>query len=523
MRIFNTASLTEASALSLNERAWVYNGLDCCVTYEVHEALHAQLDNVSSSTYGFSLDLQGPVAEMMLRGTLINQNERIRAIAEFSQERDRLAGFWNRICEDGIGVPCKWSSPKQLANLFFGVLGLPEKRKKDPKTDEWRPTTGEEALLELASVYLLALPLVNIVLRLRELGKKISFLETKLDPDNRIRANFNIAGTSTGRLSSSQGDFGTGTNTQNIDPTLRSVFVAEPGRKFCNIDLEQADSRNVGAICWELFHASHGPAWAGAYLDACESGDLHTQVARLVWPDMPWTGDRVADRKLADEPFYRHFSRRDACKRLGHGSNYLGQPATMAAHTKIGLNLVREFQASYFAAFPCVPEWHKWVDTEVNAFGRITTLFGRRRWVLGRRDAPATLRELVAYAPQSMTGDELNIGLLRVFREGSVYLHNQVHDSILFSYPEQLENELIPHILKLMEVHVTLQGGRDFFVPLEAKVGWTWGDRQLWTEDDVRGKKCSREMVGRVKKNPDGLIKWKGSDSRERTLTRLLG
>ena len=70
-----------------------------------------------------------------------------------------------------------------------------------------------------------------------------------------------------------------------------------------DLDAEQGESRVVGAIEGNLFGD-----WR--YLDACEGGDLHTTVARLVWPrDLPWTGNTKSDRKLAEEPYYRHYDR----------------------------------------------------------------------------------------------------------------------------------------------------------------------------------------------------------------------
>src|SRR5204863_8193698 len=100
---------------------------------------------------------------------------------------------------------------------------------------------------------MLAEPIIKHVFALRDLGKKVSFLQTAVDPDGRLRTSFNIAGTTTGRLASSYSDFGTGTNLQNVETLLRSVFVADPGMKFCNIDLEQADSRGGCAIHCNLF------------------------------------------------------------------------------------------------------------------------------------------------------------------------------------------------------------------------------------------------------------------------------
>ena len=96
-----------------------------------------------------------------------------------------------------------------------------------------------------------------------------------------------------------------------------------------------------------------------------------------------------------------------------------------------------------------------------------------------------------------MTGDEINLGLLKVWREGIMQPLVQVHDSVLFQYPEEREDDVISTTLKMMEIKIPLANDRDFYVPLEAKVGWNWGE-----QDD--------------EDNPEGLIKWKGGDDRIR-------
>src|SRR5215467_12315958 len=96
-------------------------------------------------------------------------------------------------------------------------------------------------------------------------------LKTEIDHDGRMRTSYNIAGTNSGRFSSSLSEFGTGGNLQNIEEGLRSVFIADDGMKLANFDAEQGESRIVGAIEWCLFHD-------GKYLDVCESEDIHTIV-----------------------------------------------------------------------------------------------------------------------------------------------------------------------------------------------------------------------------------------------------
>jgi hypothetical protein len=118
-------------------------------------------------------------------------------------------------------------------------------------------------------------PIVRHLYLLREHGKKISFLNTAVDGDGRLRTSFSIAGTTTGRLASSFSEFGTGTNLQNVENRLRAIFIADPGYKFGNIDLEQSDARAVGAIHWNLFRDSR-------YLDFVSLATFILALAELL-------------------------------------------------------------------------------------------------------------------------------------------------------------------------------------------------------------------------------------------------
>src|SRR5262249_34741352 len=152
------------------------------------------------------------------------------------------------------------------------------------------------------------------------------------------------------------------------------VFIADPGYKLAYLDAEQGESRIVGAIEGNLFGD-----WL--YLDACEGGDLHTTVAKLVWPDaLPWTGDLGQDRSLGEQPYYRHYDRRFMCKKIGHGTNYGGKPRTLAGQAKVEESLISDFQPKYFRAFPAHQRWHANVRDRLWEDGYLITLTGRKRW-----------------------------------------------------------------------------------------------------------------------------------------------
>lgn len=310
MRIIETAQLKPGDYAKSHAAHHIYNGLDCCVTFEVLENLLAELDETTRATYNFSMSLHGPILDMNLRGLRVDEKKKHELMLEYGRELVQMQDNLDRISLEGFGEKINWNSPAQLKKFFYETIGLPPVKKRNSK-GEFTPTVNREALEKFRGVDAVKV-IVNHILLMRDQAKRLGMLRTGVDADGRFRSSFNIAGTNTGRLSSSYSDFDSGSNLQNIEERLRRIFVADAGYKFANIDLEQADSRNIGALCAKLFGDY-------TYLNACESGDLHTYVCRLAWPDLPWTGDLKLDRKIADEKFYRDKSRRDVAKVLGHG------------------------------------------------------------------------------------------------------------------------------------------------------------------------------------------------------------
>ncbi len=484
MRIIKTHELKPEDLENQQEREDVYNGLDCAITSEILGVLLPQLDDHTSKTYEFSRALQGPVLEMQLRGILVDQSRRQDVIDEYYEVIDRLEGQLEQIVLDGVGMPAfSWRSNSDLQKLFYGHLGIPMIRKQG------RPTCDHKAL-EKMQLFLVARPIVNHLLTMREIQKKIDFLKTGVDPDGRIRTSYNISGTNTGRFSSSYSEFGTGGNLQNVEESLRSVFIADWGWKFAKFDAKAGESYVVGAIEGNLFND-----WR--YLDAVESGDVHTAVARICWPGLGWTGDLRRDKAIAERPFYRHYSYRFMCKKLGHGSNYGGQPETLALQTNLPEPVVIGFQPKYFKAFPAHLRWHTWTDDQLRKFGYLISLTGRKRWFFGRRNDPATLREAIAYNPQGSLADIVNRAMLHIWRQRPCLIMMQDHDALTFMYKEEDEDVIIPQLQEMLVEEIPLEHGRTLSIPYDCKTGWNKGD---WNAES----------------NVDGLRDYEAHDQRRR-------
>lgn len=486
-KIIDTA--TDVDKLIGIEKFWSYNALDSCITHEVCGKILPQLDVITGRTYNLERSLQAPVLDMMRIGILIDQRTRSDLIDQLRKRIDKHRAQIKKLITEGYGYTEEFNptSPDQVKKLLYDHLALPPILNRQGK-----PTADRDAV-EKMQRYPLAKPLCKLILWIRDDAKTISSVNTTLDADNRWRSSFNIAGTKTGRFSSYASGDDTAANMQNLDPIVRPMFCSDKGMKLFYIDLEQAESRLVGAKIWDLF-------LDGKYLDACEHGDLHTTVAKMVWP-------HIQNRDDADTLYYRNFSHRFMCKRLGHGLSYYGQPPNMSRETRIPETIISAFKDRFFAEFPGIPEWHKWVFQQIASPGYIISMMGRKRWCFGRKDEDKTLREMIAYDPQESIASILNQGLFRIWwashrGNGKIPLDifGQIHDAILGQYPEHLESEILPQILHLIKTPLILRNNREFIIPTEVKVGWNWGEYDNAT-------------------NIDGLRKWGASklDTRARS------
>lgn len=466
MPAYDTANLTPAGTGDSEINYQIYCGLDTCLTFEIFQSLSSD-PHAFNCIYDFERAMQAPALEMMLRGIRVDAFARDIALRKIRGELETLelllAKYGMAVWDQPIGP----RSPK-LKDFFYEAMRLPVQYKNDKGIR--KPSVDRDALEKL-EVYFHAKPIVAAILKFRDLAKQAEFLSSSTDADGRIRTSYNVAGTETGRWSSSANAFGTGSNLQNFPDRLRKIFISDPGRKFAYIDLEQAESWIVGIKLWQL-HAD------ARYIDAILTGDLHTTVARMVWPSLAWTGDLKSDKEIAEEKFYRDYSYRDMAKRGGHGTNYYGQPYTMAKHLKVQASLMEHFQAKYIPAFG-IDKWHQSVAQLLQTVGHIETLLGRGRTFFGRPNDDSTLREAIAYEPQSCVGDLLNLGAWRIWKHGhrhDIRLMAQLHDAVLVDYPDEpdKEAERMDYAKSLLNVPLSV-GGRTFVIPSEAATGWNWG------------------------------------------------
>ena len=166
MRIISTDTVLPTDLRTQTERDWAYNGLDCCVTLEVLNALLPQLDEHTQGTYNLSRALQAPALEMRLRGVLVDQRRKNEVIEDYFDKIEILNRNLDRIVLEGCGlIGFNWRSNADLQHLFYDRLGIPVIQKNG------RPTVDRSAL-ERLEAYTIAKPIVAHLTTMRDLAKK---------------------------------------------------------------------------------------------------------------------------------------------------------------------------------------------------------------------------------------------------------------------------------------------------------------------------------------------------------------
>ncbi len=426
------------------DRAARYAGEDVVLPFMLRDRLTEVLEerNLLQLFTQVETPLIVVLAEMEYRGIRLDSDllfeqsrEHSQSLAQISQQIYALAGEEFNL-----------NSPKQVAEILFGKLGLPKSRKT--KTGL---STDVAALEKLAHEF----PVARKLLDYREVQKLLSTyidaLPTQINGDTgRLHTSFNQTVAATGRLSSAN------PNLQNIPirtesgKRIREAFVADEGFLIVSADYSQIELRI-------LAHLSGDPRLLDAF---ARDQDIHRQTASAIYGVFP---------ELVTAEMRR------AAKTINFGLMYGMGPINLSRQLGISYKEARSFIETYFEQFPSIRVLMEKHISLARERGYSETLLGRRRYLpdidaKSRQVREAAERTAINTPVQGTAADIIKLAMIQIHRdindrypEASMLL--QVHDELVFEAPADQAREFADWAARAMSVAYTLK------TPLRVDVG----------------------------------------------------
>jgi len=314
------------------------------------------------------------------------------------------------------------NSVMQLRQILFDYLGLTPTGKK---TATGAISTDAEVLEQLSEEH----ELPKAILQVRKLSKiqntYIHKILPELDRDDRIRTNFNLIFTTSGRLSSS-GKF----NAQQIprdDPIIKGCIKAPQGYKIVSQDLRTA----------EMYYAAVLSGDSSLQKVFTDGGDFHSSIAKMVF-DLPCEVEQV--KKLY--PDMRQSAKAISFGILyGSGADKVSLTVSKATNQHYPVERAREDIKQYFTTFKKLKHWLDSRKEFIEQNGYTYSFFGRKRrlpnvFSSDRGIAAHEVRSGINSEIQSLASDVNLLGAIetaRTVRERKLdaRIFMLVHDSIV--------------------------------------------------------------------------------------------
>lgn len=352
-------------------------------------------------------------------------------------------------------------SPKQLKWMLEEVLGYPV-----PSTD----AATMDMLLEEVENGVITNPIAKDFLEAIGVVRKGSkYMDTYVQGfreamcrDFRIRGTFNLHGTETGRLSSSN------PNMQNIprDKRIKNLMCATPGKILLQLDYSQAELRVLAMLS--------GDEWlTQVYLDG---KDLHDAVAA----DMFGPNFDKEQRVMA--------------KTINFGIAYGRGPGSLAQTFKKSMSEARAIIDKWYKPMPKVKEW---INNRRLMAGRgdaCVTPFGRERhFVVTNENLNHVQNEYINTPIQSIASDFTMFSLIEIdnwlHQEGlqdKAAIITTVHDSIILEIDD--DRELVDRCAESCTKIMAETPGK--YIPgcpvpfkADAEIGYAWGKLEGWKKE----------------------------------------
>lgn len=449
---------------------------DCIATYRLHKVFQKLMRPESKFIYEKLIEASNAYMRVELNGMRIDldylEDLEYELETKFEVAQRTLDAVASRIWDPfkysaDTGAKCKpkekfnVKSPKQLKWMLEQVLGYPVPSTEAEVIEDLQEDVAQGRITNPDAVDFL-----SVIGDVRKISKYmdtyVQGFRESLCKDMRIRGTFNLHGTETGRLSSSN------PNMQNIprDKTIKNLITCTPGYKLVQMDYSQAELRVLAIL-------SEDPWLTKVYQDG---KDLHDAVATdMFGPDF--------DKE-----------QRVMAKTINFGIAYGRGPGSIARTFNKSMSEARAIIDKWYKPMPKVKEYINNRRSMANRGERCITPFGRERHFVVTNDNLNHIQNEYINTPiQSLASDFTMFSLIEIdkYRIKSKLDFNivtTVHDSIIL---EVIDNpEVIDTVVK--ECTKIMAETPKFYLPdiivpfkADAEVGYSYGKLEEWKSNEI--------------------------------------
>lgn len=474
------------------EDLYLYNAKDSAVTLEVSLVLRDILKEktqqypwLSSFFFDYVMRLHPLYMEIESYGLKVDFEGRQKLYEKYwglhldAEKTLHELGFTKRYHKDGHCITT--TSPKEVKHFIINTLCMP-----------YRDKMGESELTMLLANHATEERQqrgIITVLNKRRYDRTLSaYILNEPDTDGRMRTSYNIAGTETGRTSTSvlkpplrsARNVGVSlhgiTKHGDIGQDVGNMYVADEGYEYLDADLSQAEPRIVAALSedYEL-------------LERFDKIDVHKESAGICF------GLSDAEAQLLKKDDVRRFVGK-TCK---NGANYGMGKGRMAQtinddarkfHINIRLTekecglLLEKVHGRYPKIRGVFHEQIRkaLIDNDldlVNPYGRIRTFY--EKW------GDELLKSAFAHIPQSTVGDKIKNSMLKIKKiKPQMIIIAEKHDAITVLSPLNERTENCQIITEVFEEPIDFSRcslpRQPLKIPCEIDIGVRYNDWKKW-------------------------------------------
>ncbi len=406
------------------------------------------------------------ISKMQVNGICID----IPYLEKLSKEYHKELDILEKSIYMHAGREFNVNSPKQLGEILFDEMKLQDQREKSAttrmkKTAGGARSTKESELEKLRGIH----PVIDDLFKYRELQKLLStYIDTLpklVGADGRIHAEFNQAGSTTGRFSSHNPSLQNIPIKSELGKNIRNAFIAPKGMTLLALDYSQIELRVAAFLSGDTYLSQ-------VFIDG---KDVHAAVASRVFgvPESEVTSEMRRRAKVINFGIL-----------YGMGVNALKQ--NLGTDRKDA----QLFYDNYFLQFPTIQAYLDGVISFAKEHGYTETLFGRKRFFPGIKSKipfiKAMAERMAINAPiQGTAADVMKLAMIAVDiaikkngLENSVKLLLQVHDELIFEVSDSVvtkAKELLTEAMQDVIPVEYVEGKQAIPLTVEAETGATWG------------------------------------------------